>query len=123
MKRHYPRVAADLPMVATVVGDQDVAALQGRCKVVSEGGLGAILPGQIPLGDVVLLELHFPNSPETIRVRAAVRHSRRPHYGLEFLTLSEEARRVIARYCDLRSRPTSDLLIDILRKHFLGQED
>lgn len=123
MERHFPRVAADVPMVATVIGDRDVCALQGRCTVVSQGGLGALLPGDIPLGDVVLLELHFPNYPQTLRVRATVRHSQRPNYGLEFLTLSDEARRVIARYCELRSRPTRELLINILRKHFLQRED
>ena len=110
-------------MVATVIGDRDVFALQGRCTVVSQCGLGALLPGDIALGDVVLLELHFPNSPETLRVRATVRHSQRPNYGLEFLTLSDEARRVIARYCELRGRPTRELLIDILRKHFRRRED
>ena len=123
MKRHFPRCAADVPLVATVIGDRDVSALQGRCTVVSEGGLAASLPGHIPLGDIVLLELHFPNSPETVRVRAAVRHSHQPSYGLEFLALSDEARRVIVRYCELHSRPVRELLIDILRKHFLGRED
>jgi len=123
MKRHFPRFAADMPMVATVVGDREVCALQGRCTVVSEGGLGGVLPGRIPLGDVVALELHFPNSERMIRVRAAVRHSQYPNYGLEFLTLGAQQRKVIARYCEMHSRPARALFIDMLRKYFLAQED
>lgn len=110
-------------MVATVIGDREVSALQGRCTVVSEGGLGGVLPGHIPLGDVVALELHFPNSERMIRVRAAVRHSRYPHYGMEFLTLGDQQRKVIARYCELHSRPTRALFIDMIRKYFLASED
>lgn len=110
-------------MVATVVGDRDVRALQGRCKVVSEGGLGAILPGRIPLGDVVSLELHFPNSEQTVHVRAAVRHSRYPHYGMEFLALGENQRKVIVRYCEIHSRPARAVLIDAIRRYFLAWED
>jgi len=112
-----------MPMVATVVGDREVCALQGRCTVVSEGGLGGLLPGRISLGDVVALELHFPNSERMIRVRAAVRHSHYPHYGLEFLTLGEQQRKVIARYCEMHSRPARALFIDMIRKYFFAQED
>jgi c-di-GMP-binding flagellar brake protein YcgR len=112
-----------MPVVATVIGDREVRALQGRCKVVSEGGLGAVLPGRIPLGDVVSLELHFPNSEQTVHVRATVRHSKYPHYGLEFLALGESQRKVIARYCEIHSRPARALLIDAIRKYFLARED
>jgi c-di-GMP-binding flagellar brake protein YcgR len=123
MRRHFPRFAADMPVVATVIGDRDVSALSGRCKVVSEGGLGAVLPGRIPLGDVVALELHVPNSEDTIRVRATVRHSQYPNYGLEFLALGENQRKAIARYCEICSRPTRALLIDMIRRYFVASED
>lgn len=112
-----------MPMVATVIGDQEVAALSGRCTVVSEGGLGAVLAGRIPLGDVVALELHLPNSADTIRVRATVRHSEYPNYGLEFLALGETQRKAIARYCEMCSRPAQALLIDTIRRYFFADED
>jgi c-di-GMP-binding flagellar brake protein YcgR len=123
MRRHFPRFAADMPMVATVIGDREIRALQGRCTVVSEGGLGGLLPGHIPLGEVVALELHFPNSERMIRVSAAVRHSQYPNYGLEFLTLGEHQRKVIARYCEMHSRPARALLIDMIRRYFLAQDN
>jgi c-di-GMP-binding flagellar brake protein YcgR len=123
MRRHFPRFAADMPMVATVIGDRDVSALSGRCIVVSEGGVGAVLPGRIPLGDVVALELHLPNSEDTIRVRATVRHNQYPNYGLEFLALGATQRKAIARYCEMCSRPTRALLIDTIRRYFLAGED
>ncbi|HTM42213.1 MAG TPA: PilZ domain-containing protein [Terriglobales bacterium] len=123
MRRHFPRFPADMPMVATVIGDRDVSALSGRCTVVSEGGLGAVLPGRIPLGDVVALELHFPNSADTVRVRATIRHSHYPNYGMEFCALGEEQRRVIARYCEICSRPARALMIDMIRRYFLAGED
>lgn len=123
MKRHFPRFPADVPLVATIVGDRDVFAVSGRCTVVSEGGLGAVLPGRIPLGDVVSLELHFPNAEQTVRVRAAVRDRQYPNYGMEFLALREEARKVIARYCELQSRPARQLLISTIRRYFSAGED
>jgi hypothetical protein len=123
MRRHFPRFPADMPMVATVIGDRDVSALSGRCTVVSEGGLGAVLPGRIPLGDVVALELHFPNSADTVRVRATIRHSQYPNYGMEFCALGEEQRRVIARYCEMCSKPTRALMIDMIRRYFVAGED
>lgn len=116
MMRHYPRFPADVPLVAVIVGDRDVFSLSGRCTVVSEGGLAAVLPGRIPVGDVVSLEMHFPNSEATVHVRAAVRNRQPPKYGLEFLALREEHRKVITRYCDLHTRPTRALLIDALRR-------
>jgi c-di-GMP-binding flagellar brake protein YcgR len=112
-----------MPVVATVIGDRDVSALSGRCTVLSEGGLGAVLAGRIPMGDVVALELHVPNSEDTIRVRATVRHSQYPNYGLEFLALGENQRKAIARYCEICSRPTRALLIDMIRRYFVANED
>ena len=112
-----------MPVVVTVIGDREVSALAGRCTVVSEGGLGAVLPGHIPLGDVVSLEMHVPNARHMIRVRAAVRHSHYPNYGMEFLALGESQRKVIARYCEMCDRPTHALLVDMIRRYFLAGED
>src|SRR5947209_7891063 len=115
-KRHFPRFSADLPMVAVAISDTDVITLRGRCEVISENGLGAKLPGSIPRGEIVSLELHLPNSVWPVRVHATVRHSRSPHYGLEFLALNENQRRLIHRYCELQSQPARVLMIDQLRK-------
>jgi hypothetical protein len=123
MRRHFPRFPADVPLVATVIGDRDVAALSGRCVVVSEAGLAAVLPGRIPLGDVVSLEMHFPNAERTVRVRAAVRNSQYPVYGLEFIALGGGPRKVIARYCELRSQPARALLLTAIRRYFRAEDD
>ena len=56
------------------------------------------------LGDLVTLELHFPVSAQPIWVDTIVRyvvlHRRTGQCGLQFLSLSEDQRSVIKRYCE-----------------------
>jgi len=42
---------------------------------------------------------------------------------MEFCALGEEQRRVIARYCEICSRPARALMIDMIRRYFLAGED
>ena len=60
----------------------------GRCRHLGEGGLGAVLAGELPVGDTVTLEFSLPDQKQTMRMRAAVRHRQGFHHGFEFLTLS-----------------------------------
>ena len=57
------------------------------------------------LGDLVTLELHFPVPAQPIWVDTIIRylvmHRRTGQCGLQFLSLSEDQRRLIKRYCRL----------------------
>jgi hypothetical protein len=117
MMRASARVGADVPLVATAVGDSDISVVRGRCNVISETGLGGTFSADLT-GDAVLLELHLPNCIDTIFVRARVRYRECPRYGFEFLSLTQAQRQHINRYCELTGRPERSLMLDTLRKLF-----
>src|SRR5438270_750987 len=53
--------------------------LHGRTKDIAEGGLGATIPGNINVGDIVELELQLPNDPEPLKLKAvAIPHLDKP---------------------------------------------
>jgi PilZ domain len=58
------------------------------------------------VGDLVTMELHVPISAQPIWVDTIVRyivmHHRTGRCGCEFLSLSEDQRRIINRYCRLQ---------------------
>lgn len=101
IKRRFPRYKVDRPLRAVVAADNDAALpLNGRCRVLGEGGLDAILPEHLAPGRTVRLEL----SP-ALKVWAAVRNRRSFHYGFEFIQLNEGERLAIKQLC--QSYPAS----------------
>jgi PilZ domain len=72
----------------------------GRSSSLSQGGMGAYIPCEIPLGAAVLLELIFPCSPKELRITAVVRSVEGFRYGLEFEHVSEHVRSMIVKSCE-----------------------
>ena len=70
--------------------------IPGYARNISEGGIGAFVPGQLSIGETVAIEFAFPRSKTIIAVRAVVRAIDRFHYNLEFVGLDETARQLIA---------------------------
>ncbi len=95
-KRRFPRYRADLPLT---VCNHDERELDGRCFVIAEGGLGGILPEPIPVGRVVQLRLTVPTHPKLLEVWAIVRYQLEFRHGFEFVSLTEEERLSISRFC------------------------
>jgi hypothetical protein len=71
--------------------------LHGRSKDIAEGGLGATIPGNIDVGDVVELELQLPNSAEPLKLKAEVRYRHGFQYGLSFLNATKEQKEASRR--------------------------
>lgn len=71
--------------------------LHGRTKDVGEGGLGAVIPGNISIGEVVELELQLPSNNESLTFQAEVRYRQGFQYGFRFLHPTEEQRELIRR--------------------------
>jgi hypothetical protein len=109
-------------MAVTLIGDRSAPPLQGRCTVVSEGGLGATLTGNVPLGDIVSLDLYFPDTRDTVRAWATVKDSRSPNFGMEFFSLGEGQRAVIKHFCSLHHRPPRPVFIEVLRKYLFASK-
>ena len=103
--RRFPRFKADVPAIANLVRDREIVSLRTHCDSISENGVGARGRGLEPLhlGDLVTMELHIPLSMQPIWVDTIVRYlavrHRRGRCGLEFLSVSQDQRDLIKRYC------------------------
>jgi hypothetical protein len=64
--RRFPRFKADVPVIASLIGDREITPFQSRCESISEGGVGARGLKSCALGDLVTLELHLPVSAQPI---------------------------------------------------------
>src|SRR5271154_1762866 len=56
--------------------------LPGRCTDLGEGGVGAVVAGELSPGQQVAIELRLPNVGLPPRARGLVRHQKRLHCGL-----------------------------------------
>jgi c-di-GMP-binding flagellar brake protein YcgR len=100
-QRRFPRFKADLHAIASVVGDCEIVSLRVRCQSISEGGVSISGVEGLAVGDLVSLEMHVPVSKQAIWVDAIVRHDN-DRFGLEFVSLSDEQRNILKRYCRLQ---------------------
>jgi len=95
-KRRYPRYTLDRPLLAHLYCDDSSAlTYRGRCRELSEGGIGAALAEQLPVGEVVTLEF-----TPTLKVYGAVRYMHGFYHGFEFVLLRDRQREAIKRLCD-----------------------
>jgi len=92
LPRAHPRFLLDLRLVVKAK-----ETLLGRTKDIAEGGLGATIPGKIPIGEIVELELQLPDTQEPLKLKAEVRYSQGFQYGFKFLHATEQQRELIRR--------------------------
>jgi hypothetical protein len=71
--------------------------LHGRTKDLGEGGLGAVIPGDIAIGEFVELEVQLPLSNESLTFQAEVRYRQGFQYGFRFLHPTERQKELIRR--------------------------
>ncbi|MBZ5704223.1 MAG: TonB family protein [Acidobacteriia bacterium] len=95
VRRCVPRHAIAIPVDLTVLRSGIPASIPGRSLDVGEGGLCAILAGELRPGDIVGVEFRLPHVNAPIRAKAAVRHQARLRCGIEFLGLSHEQKAAI----------------------------
>ena len=69
--------------------------LPGRSVNLGEGGLAAVLAGELLPGEAVGVEVRLPQAPDPLRMRALVRHHDRLRSGMEFVGLSAEQQAAI----------------------------
>lgn len=98
-RRRHPRYRADFPLKATALREDGYAEIQGRCSDIGQGGMGTVLNGEVPSGEVVSLELQLPSPLKSLAVRAIVRYQKGFVHGLEFLGLSNEQQLAINTFC------------------------
>ncbi len=69
----------------------------GRTKDIAEGGLGATIPSNIDIGEIVELELQLPDTTELLKIKAEVRYCQGFQYGFKYLHITEQQKEMIRR--------------------------
>jgi PilZ domain len=90
--RACPRFLLDIRLV---IRGKEV--LHGRTKDLGEGGLGAVIPGNIATGETVEVEFQLPLSRDPMTLQAEVRYRQGFQYGFRFLHPTEQQRELIRR--------------------------
>jgi len=96
-RRRFPRYNTDLPVR---LRDQQEQEFAGRCVVLGEGGLAAILSELLPLSSVVTLRLSIPAHPTALQPYAVVRNQLGLRHGFEFLSLTNSERVAVRQFCN-----------------------
>ncbi len=96
-RRRFPRYYTDLPLS---LRDQQERELAGRCVVIAEGGLAAVLPEPLPAGSVVTLQLPIPTHPTVLEAWAVVRNQLGLRHGFEFVSVTDSERVAIRQFCN-----------------------
>jgi TonB family protein len=79
----------------TVVRSGVPDILPGRSVNLGEGGVSAVVAGELLPGETVGVEIRLPQAADPLRTRALVRHQDNLRSGLEFVGLSVEQRAAI----------------------------
>ncbi|HTA50386.1 MAG TPA: TonB family protein [Verrucomicrobiae bacterium] len=87
------RVQALLDVKVVRSGIPDI--LPGRSVNLGEGGVSAVLAGELLPGESVGVEIRLPRVADPLRARALVRHQDKLRSGLEFVGLSAEQQAAI----------------------------
>jgi hypothetical protein len=87
-KRRHPRYRSEFPVTLTLLADEEPRRLDGHCRDLSVAGIGILVASELNLGEVVSLAFSLQAQPWN--VRAVLRYRRGYHYGLEFLSLSDQ---------------------------------
>jgi TonB family protein len=83
------------PLDVTVLRSGIPDTLPGRSVNLGEGGVAAVLAGELSPGEAVGVEISLPLVNGLLRTRAMVRHQDKLRSGLEFVGLSAEQRAAI----------------------------
>ena len=69
----------------------------GRTKDIAEGGLGATIPGNIDVGEIIELELQLPEASEPLKIKAEVRYRHGFQYGFKYVEITHQQKEMIRR--------------------------
>lgn len=99
-QRRWTRHRIDVRLKVSFSQNGAAATAYGRANILSQGGMGAFIPGAIPVGTLLEIEVTFPYSSTALQLKAVVRSCEGFRYGLEFRNLTAQARSVIEKNCN-----------------------
>src|ERR1700678_2896109 len=94
-RRRGVRYRGQAPVDVTGLRSGIPDTLPGRSVNVGEGGVAAVLAGELLPGETVGVEIQLPLLADPLRTRALVRHHHELRSGLEFVGLSVEQQAAI----------------------------
>ena len=94
-RRRGLRYPVQAPLEVTVLRSGIPDSLPGRSVNLGEGGVAAVLAGELLPGEAVGVEIRLPLESDRLRTRARVRHHDKLRSGMEFIGLSPEQRAAI----------------------------
>lgn len=89
-RRRFPRYSLQVPLDLMTLRSGIPFTIPGRSLDVGEGGLAAVIAGELRPGESVGVELRLPFTAEPIQAKAVVRHHGFLRCGLEFLSMPPE---------------------------------
>jgi hypothetical protein len=91
--QRYPRALFSVPLTMRNLMTGGMRVSRGISLDISEGGLAAIVPVMLRLGEMVEIEAHI--TERTLHVVAIVRHTSSLRSGFEFVGLTSDERQQI----------------------------
>ena len=94
-RRRCLRYRVQAPLDVTVLRSGIPDTLPGRAVNLGEGGVAAVLAGELMPGEAVGVEIRLPMVADPLRTRALVRYHDKLRSGMEFVGLSVEQQAAI----------------------------
>ncbi len=89
-RRRGLRYRVQAPLDVTVLRSGVPDTVPGRSENVGIFGVGAVMAGELLLGESVGVEIKLPSATASLRIRALVRHHVKLRCGMEFVGLTAE---------------------------------
>jgi hypothetical protein len=105
--RRAPRNPLAVPVRVTVLRSGAAYSIPGRSLDLGEGGISAVLAGEVQLADAVGVEFLLPDLGLGLHAKAVVRHYAPLRCGFEFQGLTRHQQAVIREWARQRSQPTA----------------
>jgi hypothetical protein len=102
--RRLPRHETNNRVVLTVARPDGPEKVRGRASNISEAGFGAVLAGELGIGELVQARLVLQAMAEPLDVMAQVKNRHGFTHGFAFVDITVDQRRMIMRYLRAASR-------------------
>jgi TonB family protein len=99
-RRGVPRYVVRAPLDVTVLRSGISDTVPGRSVNLCEGGIAAMVAGELTPGETVGVEVRLPMAADPLRARALVRHQDKFRCGMEFIELSAIQRAEIRHWAE-----------------------
>jgi len=93
--QRFTRTLFSVPLTLRHLANGGIRVSLGVSLDISQGGLGAIVPGGLRVGEIVEVEVQFPG--RCLNTVAIVRYATNVRSGFEFVGLTSQERQEIAR--------------------------